>query len=143
MVFGRSRAAALLLATVALAGCNGGNPTGSTTLDQLIGPTWRLTTIAGQPALAGTTVTAVFSTESRVAGSAGCNSYFGRAQAETGKLSIGPLGSTLMACYPDGVMTQEHSYLRTLETATRFEVRGDELRLGTSASEAALVFTSR
>jgi heat shock protein HslJ len=143
MVFGRRRAAALLVTTAALAACNSGNPTGSTPPDQLIGPTWRLTTIAGQPALPGTTITAVFSTESRVAGSAGCNSYFGRAEAATGTLSVGPLGSTLMACYPENVMAQEHTFLRTLETATRFEVRGDELRLGPSASETTLVFSSR
>jgi heat shock protein HslJ len=143
MQVGRRRGAALLLVTLALAGCSDGNPTGSTAPDQLIGPTWRLTSIAGQPAFPGATVTAVFSSESRVAGSAGCNSYFGRAEAQTGKLSVGPLGSTLMACYPDGVMAQEHNFLRTLETATRFEVRGEELRIGTSASGAALVFTSR
>jgi heat shock protein HslJ len=131
------------MTATALAGCGGANPTGSTEPDQLIGPTWRLTTISGQPVLSGTTVTATFSSEQRVAGSAGCNSYFGRAQAETGTVAIGPLGSTIMACSPDVVMTQEYSYLRALEAATRVEVRGDELRLGPSATETSLVFSSR
>lgn len=143
MVFGGRRGAALLVTTIALVGCNGGKLTDSTPATALVGPTWRLTTISGQPVIAGGAVTATFSSGSRVNGSAGCNLYFGRAEAETGRVTIGPLGSTLMACSPEGVMTQEYSYLRTLEAASRFEVRGDELRLGPSATEITLVFTSR
>jgi heat shock protein HslJ len=143
MVFGWRRGAALLVTTVALVGCNAGNPTGSTPATALVGPTWRLVTIAGQPVIGGTTVTAVFSSESRVNGSAGCNGYFGRAESEPGTLSIGPLASTMMACSPEAVMTQEYGYLGKLQAATRFEVRGDELRLGPSATETTLVFSSR
>ena len=40
-------------------------------------------------------------------------------------------------------MTQEYGYLGKLQAATRFEVRGDELRLGPSATETTLVFSSR
>jgi heat shock protein HslJ len=143
MLVGRRRAAALIVTTFALAGCNAATPTGSTDTGALVGPTWTLVTLNGQPPVSGTTVTAVFTTESRVAGSAGCNSYFGRAAAETGRVSIGPLGSTLMACHPESVMAQESAYLRALETATRFVVSGDELRLGPSTTEATLVFSSR
>lgn len=42
-----------------------------------------------------------------MAGTAGCNHYFGSARAEAGRLWVGPLGSTLMACDPDAVMAQE------------------------------------
>jgi heat shock protein HslJ len=108
----------------------------------LQGPTWRLTTMAGQPVLEGTTVTAAFSSQGSVAGAAGCNSYSGIAQAEAGHLKIGSLVSTMMACESDPVMRQEERYLATLAAATQYDIEGTELRLGTSPSEVTLVFTS-
>jgi heat shock protein HslJ len=108
-----------------------------------VGPTWRLTSIGGEPVFAQTTLTAEFSSDDRVSGSAGCNRYFGSARAEAGRLSVGRLASTLMACDPEGVMTQEYQYLASLQAATSYTIRGDELRLGPSATDVTLVFTSR
>ena len=119
------------------------SPDDASKAEALVGPTWRLTTIEGQPVLAGSKVTAVFSAEARVSGNAGCNGYFGSAKLETGTLSIGALASTLMACVPDGVMSQETRYLAALQSATRFSVSGDELRLGRSTSDVTLVYSSR
>jgi heat shock protein HslJ len=128
-----------------LVGCSSGSsttPTGPEAGVSLVGPNWSLTALGGQPVLEGTKLTASFSSEARVSGSAGCNSYFGRAQVEAGRLSVGPLGSTLMAC-ADGVMRQETLYLASLQAATSYTIRGDELRLGPTASEVTLVFASR
>jgi heat shock protein HslJ len=138
------RRAGVVAAVLGLVGCTSGSPTGPSPDSPVspVGPTWRLTSVAGQAVLAGTTVTASFSTEERVSGSAGCNSYFGRARVESGRLSVGSLGSTLMAC-ADGVMQQEMLFLASLQAATSYAVRGEELRLGPSASEVTLVFASR
>jgi heat shock protein HslJ len=93
--------------------------------------------------LSGTTITAEFTSEDRVAGSAGCNRYFGSAKAEAGKVTMGPFGATLMACSPEGVMAQEGQYLAALEAAKRYTLSGDELRLGPSEANPTLVFSSR
>ncbi len=140
------RGTGVVVAVMGLAGCFSGNatlPSDATPVGSLVGPTWRATSIVGQPVLSGPQVTAEFSAAERVAGTAGCNRYFGSAKAEAGRLSVGPLGATLMACAPDGVMAQEGRYLAALEAAKSYSRSGDELRLGPSASEVTLVFTSR
>jgi heat shock protein HslJ len=140
------RGTGVVVAVMGLAGCFSGNstsPTEETPAVSLVGPTWRLVSISGQAVVSGTTIDAEFSTDERVAGTSGCNRYFGSAKAEAGRISMGPFGATLMACSPDSVMTQEASYLATLGAAKSYTISGDELRLGPSASEATLVFTSR
>jgi len=145
----RSRAAWAVAFGLGLvgAGCGGGeslSPTQATTPSALVGPTWRLTQLDGQPVIDGTSVTAEFSDEARVAGKASCNQYFGSARAEAdGRLSVGPLASTMMACAPQGVMDQETRYLAALQAATTFVVSGSELRLGPAGAAATLVYTSR
>jgi heat shock protein HslJ len=146
----RGRLAALVMSGLALAGCDNGNPmapdgNGSAggTGGMIVGPTWRLISIDGHPPIEGTTLTAIFSEDDRVAGSAGCNRYFGRADAETGRVRVGPLGSTLMACEANGVMTQEQRFLELLQESARYAVVGDELRLGPSASQTTLVFLAQ
>jgi heat shock protein HslJ len=140
------RGTGVVVAVMGLAGCFSGNatsPDDATPAASLVGPTWRVTSIKGQPVLSGTTITAEFSSEDRVAGSSGCNRYMGSAKAGAGKIAMGPFGATLMACSPENVMAQEAQYLAVLGAATSYNVKGDELRLGPSASEATLVFTSR
>jgi len=140
------RAAAVIVSLAGLVGCNSGDstmPGGPSAAVPIAGPTWRVTSIAGRPVLTGTTLTASFSTENRVSGTAGCNNYFGSAKAESGRLAVGPLASTLMACGTDGVMAQEVQYLATLQAAARYEIQGDELRLGPSTADTTLVFTAR
>jgi heat shock protein HslJ len=139
-------ATGVIVAMVGLAGCSSGDatsPAEATAAGSLVGPTWRATSINGQPVLSGTTITAEFSSEDRVAGTSGCNRYFGGAKAEAGRITLGPFGATRMACSPDAVMAQEGDYFATLEAAKSYTVKGDELQLGPTASEVTLVFTSR
>ncbi|MFN8093163.1 MAG: META domain-containing protein [Vicinamibacteria bacterium] len=97
----------------------------------------------GRAAGTNTTITAEFTADGRVAGRSGCNSYGGSAKAASGRLTVGELASTLMACQADGVMPQESRYLAALQAATAYAVAGGELRLGPSATAASLVFGSR
>jgi heat shock protein HslJ len=106
----------------------------------LIGPTWRLVSIDGRDALPGTRVTATFTGDDRVAGSAGCNRYFGGAVSGGDTLKVGRLGSTLMYCGTDGVMAQEQAYLAALEKVTRYRVGAGQLRLGPESSAPTLAF---
>jgi heat shock protein HslJ len=142
------RIAAAALAAFVAVGCastpDGAISTGPSSASAAIalaGTTWRLTSIEGQPALAGVRVTAVFSSDDeRVAGSAGCNQYFGRAAVKGERIEVGGLGSTRMFCNADGVMPQEAAYLSALGQATAYRVAGRQLRLGPASDVATLVF---
>lgn len=131
---------------VGFAGCWSGassSPSSPSGASSLVGPTWSLTRLDGQPVVAAAAITAEFASEGRVTGSSGCNRYTGSAQVSAERLAVGPLASTRMACEHDGLMVQETRYLTRLQAATRYAISGDELRLGTSATDASLVFTSR
>jgi len=82
-----------------------------------------------QDVIKGSKITAKFqSEESKITGSGGCNHYFGGYQTGGNKLTIGPyIASTEMACMePEGVMDQEYQYLRILQTAEDYQVKGKE-----------------
>jgi heat shock protein HslJ len=86
-------------------------------------------------------ITAVYGTDSRVTGNAGCNDYFGQYTLEGGLISIGPLASTEKYClWPEGVMEREGRYLGLLQEATRFNVNGNELTLSYYDQKQLLVF---
>jgi putative lipoprotein len=147
--FGRTAVRRRLLVAVsfsslaALAACSS-RPTLDSGVDALLaGREWRLVSIEGQPALAGTTVTASFSTEGRVGGSGGCNSYGGSAAASDGRLLVGDIASTLMACERGEVMAQEGRFLGALRAARRYSVEANQLRLGPTETETTLVFSPR
>jgi len=62
--------------------------------------------------ITGTTITAKFTDDSKITGSAGCNHYGGEYLLDGANLSISSLFSTLMYCTePEGVMEQEARYL--------------------------------
>ncbi len=105
-------------------------------IDQsLAGTTWLLAGYHnGQDAfvsvMTGTRVSAEFTEDGQVAGSAGCNNYFGSYSAGQGTISIGPLASTEMYCAdPEGVMDQETAYLAAIQKAAGYTVGVGELTL--------------
>jgi len=137
---------AFVLAALAVAGCSSSEspsaPSGPQSASP-VGTTWQLSTLDGRPVLADTTITAEFTSDTRVAGSSGCNRYTGYAEAAAGKLNVGNLAATLMACERDGVMAQESRYLAALQASTVYAVSGGELRLGASSTATTLVFTAK
>ena len=106
----------------------------------IAGPTWRLVTLDGRAVLPGARVTAVFEGGARVAGSAGCNRYFGGASVAAETLTVGGLASTRMYCDADGVMPQEAAYLEALEGARAYRIAGGRLHLGPRPGTDTLVF---
>lgn len=80
--------------------------------------------------LAGTDITAVFSDDGNLAGSAGCNNYSTSYEVDGNTISIGLVASTMMMCAePEGIMEQESAYLAALESAATFEISGDQLEM--------------
>jgi heat shock protein HslJ len=95
---------------------------------------WQATAIQTGTALAspllGTEVTAKFSADGMLTGSAGCNTYRATYTTDRGGIEIAPPAATRKACSePDGVMEQEAAYLATLPTADHYRVEGDSLAL--------------
>ena len=115
----------------------------------LVGTTWGLTSYnngkgALASPLAGSDSTAVFGADGNVAGSGGCNSYSAAYEVDGLRISISQATSTMMACAePEGIMEQETAYLAALQTATRYEIEGDELVLLSGEGSKAAVFAAR
>jgi heat shock protein HslJ len=118
----------------------------------LVGTRWALTgydngTGGFSSVIRGTEITATFAQEGAVTGSAGCNSYNGAYEAEdatspAGSISIGPVASTMMACpAPEGIMEQETAYLAALQSATAYEIQGDELTLTGAEGQRLATYT--
>ncbi len=77
----------------------------------LLGTNWTLDSFhtgdAVSSVLAGTTITAVFTKDGSITGSAGCNQYFASYNVTGTSLQVSQAGSTKMACGAPGVMQQE------------------------------------
>jgi heat shock protein HslJ len=135
----KSFCAAAVLALAAVGCEDSSDPiNGSTPEPPLAGTTWRLLSIEGHDAIDGVRVTASFGEQS-IAGSAGCNSYFGSAQAEGAQLKVGVLATTKKQC-EDAVMPQEQAYLAALAAASVYRIVGAELHVGPDANVTTLVF---
>ena len=90
---------------------------------------WRLVRLHGNTPVEGTSITAQFTSQNTVAGSAGCNRYSGRYQADEPEISIiPPFQMTMMAC-PEPVMQQEQDFMKTLQSSQRFTATESSLVL--------------
>lgn len=107
--------------------------------NNLTGTSWTLSELAGAPPVTGeSSATIEFDDEGRVAGSSGCNRFFGGYTVEGETLTIGQVGSTMMACSPE-LMQQEQSLFATLGQAATYTVAGDTLTI-TAADGTTVVF---
>ena len=110
-----------LVAALMLTAC-GGESTSLTSGE------WILTELEGQPLIAEAPITAAFTEDGQVGGTAGCNTYSGTYEVEGDTISFGLMATTLMAC-PQLVMDQELAYLAVLERAQSYAVTESVLTL--------------
>ena len=103
----------------------------------LNGSAWNLVELNGQPVLENSNPTLVFEAD-RAGGNGSCNSIGGEYQSENGKLSFGPMISTMMYC--EGLMDQEMAYLKALETAASYQVRDNNLQILNADGQVILIF---
>ncbi len=114
----------------------------------LVGTNWQLTDYwdgqgATVAALPGTTVTAVFGTDSQLTGSGGCNTYTAGYSLLTipNSLTIGlPVSANIFCGSPEGIMTQEQIFLSTLPTVTGYQINGNVLELRDNNGRVVLWF---
>ena len=95
-----------------------------------------------QTVIQDTEITIEFkSAEGEIAGSGGCNSYFGGYEINKNELTIiPPIGSTMMAC-PEPIMDQEQEYFKLLETTETFQIQNGKLTISCSGNKI-LVFVA-
>ncbi len=74
-----------------------------------------------------------------VSGASGCNRFFGAYEVDGNSISIGPLGSTLMAC-PPPLMDQEFGFMTSLQSAASYEISGDTLTMSNEDGEVVVTF---
>ena len=112
----------------------------------LAGTSWTLASLAGDdgtmiPIVPGTTVTAAFSVDGNVGGSAGCNHYGAGYTVDGANLAIEPAIRTEMYCNePEGLMDQEDRYLALLTDVASYRVENDRLIFTDADGNDLLVF---
>jgi heat shock protein HslJ len=112
----------------------------------LAGTRWQVTGINnGRQALVsllgGTTVTMAFDTEGRVSGSAGCNQFNARYEAEGSKIRFLAPAATRKMCPGEGVMAQEQQFLKALEAATTVRLEGSRVEFRDAAGAMQVTAT--
>ena len=124
--------AAGLVAACIMAACGEAASSQEAGSGSLAGTSWTLASYGDRgnptPVQAGTTIDLAFDDAGKASGGAGCNRYFASYTAKQGHLTMGPAGSTMMAC-EQAVMQQETTYLQLLGAATTYELAGDRLQL--------------
>jgi len=89
--------------------------------------------------LADTEPTVEFGPDGQVSGSGSCNRYFSSYTIDGEKLTLGTIGSTLMACEPER-MQQETDFLAALQNTASYTVSGDRLEIFDADGATLAVF---
>ena len=87
----------------------------------------------------GSVTTAVFGSDGKLSGSAGCNQYSATYTTSGQSINITQPASTRMAC-ESTLMQQETQYLSLLPTAAKYETSGDQLTLFNSTGTKILIY---
>lgn len=93
--------------------------------------------------IAGTQITANFTADGTLAGSAGCNDYTGSVNTVAGTISIATGAATRKFCAePAGIMDQEALYLALLPTASSYALENGQLTLIAGNGQPVAVYVA-
>lgn len=95
---------------------------------EITGVTWRPALIGAEPMPEDTRMFVQFEVDGSIRGHGGCNSFFGTLEKSEHGISIGPLGSTRMAC-PEPIMSREMAFMDALQKTKQVDVIGTRLQL--------------
>jgi len=116
---------------------------GSQAEGELTGKVWALDSLNGAAPVPGSTVTAEFTEDGKVGGSAGCNSYSGSYTVSGNSIEFTQsMASTMMAC-EELIMAQETAYFQALAAAKSFAMKGDQLTLTDAAGKALATYKAQ
>jgi heat shock protein HslJ len=111
--------------------------------DALAGTSWTLLEMNGQAAITDTIVTLNFSTDGRISGSDGCNSYNGTYTVAGDSLTFPqPIATTLMAC-PEPIMSQASAYQQVLSQTTLYKTGEGQLKLLLAEGQPLATFNAQ
>ncbi|TDR55990.1 heat shock protein HslJ [Halomonas ventosae] len=136
---------ALLVGTLALAGCTGLDATsgGATVNEPLENTYWKLVTVGERKAVvieeAREAHLVLHAEDARLAGSTGCNRMMGEYERDGDRLRFGQVATTMMAC-PGEVMALERDFLDALDDIASWQVEGETLTLVDGEGEARARF---
>jgi heat shock protein HslJ len=130
----------IILAAFLLSACQASSS--STENMPLVDTYWELISLKGNNPVQDSSVSAVFTQDGSVGGSAGCNTYQSSYQVDGKKMTIGIGITTLMAC-ADDLMQQETDYLGTLALTSTFKIEGTQLILMDEQGNEILVFEGK
>lgn len=94
--------------------------------------------------LAGSDLSANFSADGKLSGSAGCNNYMASYETSDKNIKISSISSTEKACSaPGGIMIQESQFLNALKTVATYRLDGNRLELRTAEGALAVTLTAQ
>jgi heat shock protein HslJ len=129
----------LSVAFIALSACAATKPgTGG----DLTGQVWALSTLGGKTPVTGTGISALFTSNDRVSGSAGCNQYTGSYTVSGSNITFSSLASTMMMC-DQAVMLQETAYLKALGETKTYTVKDSQLSLFDASGSTLAVYNAQ
>jgi heat shock protein HslJ len=132
----------LFLGLIALTACAPSSSQGGGGGD-LTGQVWAVSEMKGKGLEPDTGITAQFTSDGKLSGSAGCNQYSGTYTVSGNSITIAtPLASTMMACDP-AVMEQESVYLNALGEAKTYSINGDQLTFNDAANTTLMTYKSQ
>ena len=117
------------------------SPTGNES--ELTGTVWSLSTLRDQTLVTSSNISAIFTSNGKIGGSSGCNSYSGTYTVDGDEIQISsPLASTLIAC-PEEIAAQETAYLATLAEVRTYSISGNQLTLNDASQKSLLVYEAQ
>lgn len=105
----------------------------------LAGTSWQLLQLGSNGALSENLPTLTFSTDGKVSGSGGCNTFTGSVTESGMHITFGAIAASRKAC-SEQVNAQEAAYFKALEQAQTFENRATSLLINTKAFDEPLSF---
>ena len=137
------RFATVLTVSLMLAACSSTHKPAVVTADMLQGQIWVMSSLNGEAPVGGKRITMELTqgsaSQGKINGKGPCNSYFGGYQIEKGELSVGRIGSTMMACR-EPVMQQEMAFHTTLQNTNQMLMDGRQLILKEAGGQDSIVF---
>lgn len=97
-------------------------------LDGIAGISWRPRLIGAEPVSDDSGIHVRIEADGSIKGHGGCNAFFGSMEKTGSNVTIGPLGTTRMAC-DAGVMDRELAFLQALERTHRYDIAAGRLTL--------------